>query len=294
MAENGLDKMAGTVNVLPQVNVFQGESPRGKLGQKATGAHSDIPCSTGTGQVTATMIRGERIHNDLPLMADEEIELSFGERHGLEADATTDRNTLVLTKRRLIRLSKNGVSRDMAFISLRDIQVAEVRRTSRGKRPLLRIALLMAGAGSALATISFLPLSIPLATVLALAGSYHLLRYLNVSQEGSILFHAGQEEVGISFEGDVANQAYTFVNRFFNLKEAFSPTPEASEERQPEPDTSLLETPIEEPVQGTNEVEMETVISQDDEGLVKPHDEEIPQDEPSESQAEEDETRRQS
>ena len=62
------------------------------------------------------MIRNERNHSDLPLMADEEIEMSFGERHGLEADVTTDRNTIVLTKRRLIRLSGIGGSRDMAFI----------------------------------------------------------------------------------------------------------------------------------------------------------------------------------
>ena len=231
------------------------------------------------------MIRGERIHSDLPLMADEKIEMSFGERHGLEADAMTDRNTMVLTKRRLIRLSKMGNSKDMAFMSLGDIHVVEVRRTSRGKRPLLRVALLMGGAGSALATIGFLPLAIPLATVLALAGSYHLLRYLNVSQEGSILFHAGQEEMRISFEGDMADQAYTFVNRFFNLKEISSLTPEASEDGPTE-----LDTLLEEPLQVTNEVEMGAVIIQGDGPLVESHEEEIAQDGPSESRDEEDET----
>ena len=90
----------------------------------------------------------------------------------------------------------------------------------------------------------------------------------------------------------MVNQAYTFVNRFFNLKETFPPVTGASEERQPEPDTSLLEPPIEEPMQGTNEVEMGTVVIQGDEHLVEPHDEEVAQDEPSESQAEEDETSR--
>ena len=231
------------------------------------------------------MMRNERDHSDLPLMVDEEIEMSFGERHGLEADVTTDRNTMVLTDHRLIWLSKNGVSRDMQAISLLDIQVAEVRRTSRGKRPLVRVALLMAGASSALATISFLPLAIPLATVLALAGGYHLLRYLSVSQEREILFHAGQEEVGISFKGDMINQAYTFVNRFFNLKETFSHATGTSEEKQTEFD--ML---IEEPLQGTNKVEIGTVISQGDEPLVESHEEEVAQDEPSESQDEEDET----
>ena len=248
------------------------------------------------------MMRDERDHSDLPLMVGEEIEMSFGERHGLEADVTTDRNTMVLTDHRLIRLSKNGVTRDMAFISLVDIKLAEVRRTSRGKRPLVRVALLMAGAGSALATISFLPLAIPLATVLALAGSYHLLSYLSVSQEGSILFHAGQEEVGISFKGDMINQAYTLVNRFFNLKETFSHATGTSEEKQTE-----FDMPIEEHFQGTNKlvtrfydptygrvlldgVEIGTVISQGDELLVESHEEEVAQGEPSESQDEEDET----
>ena len=222
-------------------------------------------------------------------MANEEIEMSFGERHGLEADVTTDRNTIVLTDNRLIRLSKVGVSRDVAFISLRDITLAEVRRTLRGKKPLLRVALLMAGAGSALATISFLPLAIPLATVLGLAGGYHLLRYLSVSQEGVILFHAGQEEVGISFQGDMANQAYIFVNRFFLLKETSSAAAEVSEE-----DRMELDTPREESQHGTDEVEAGTVISQDDEHSVESHAEEIPHEEPSESQGEEDETSRHS
>lgn len=230
------------------------------------------------------MIRDDRNHGALPLMANEEIEMSFGERHGLEAEVMTDHNAMVLTDRRLIRLSRAGSRWDTAFMSLADIQVAEVRRTSRGKKPLLRVALLMAGVGAALVTISFLPLAIPLATVLGVAGSYHLLRYLSVSQEGAILFRANQEEMEIFFEGDMANQAYTFVNRFFRLKELLSSFNEVSEGEGVRPDV-----PQEEAWPETDETETGTMIDQSDENPVESHKEAIPQEESSESQDEEDE-----
>jgi hypothetical protein len=173
---------------------------------------------------------------ELPLMAEEEVKLSFGERHGLEAEAGIDHNTMVLTDHRLIRLSGAGTNWDVAFISLDDAQVAEVRLTSRGKKPLFRVALLLAGAVAALLTIDFPPVALPLATVLGLAGGYHLFGYLSVSKRGSIHFRTGQEEVEIPFQGDIADQAYAFVNRFFELKASpASPAPEAGEGEELEP-----------------------------------------------------------
>ena len=157
-------------------------------------------------------------------MAEEEVKLSFGERHGLETEAGIDHNTLVLTDRRLVRLSGTGTRLDVAFISLEDAQVAEVRLTSRGRKPLLRVALLLAGAVAALLTIDLPPIALPLAAVLGLAGGYHLFAYLSVSRRGSIHFRTGQEEVDIPFQGDIADQAYGFVNRFFQLK-ASPPSP---------------------------------------------------------------------
>jgi hypothetical protein len=175
---------------------------------------------------------------ELPLMAGEEVQLSFGDMHGLEAKAVIDRNAMVLTDRRLIRLSRVGASREMSFISLEDAQVAEVRLTSRGKKPLLRVALLWAGAAAALAAIDLAPVALALAAVLGMGGGYHLLRYLRVSQEGSILFRAGQEELEIPFQGDMADQAYAFVNRFFQLKASPSkaPAPAVGEEGGMEPE----------------------------------------------------------
>ncbi len=180
---------------------------------------------------------GEGSLEELPLMAEEEVQLSFGERHGLEAEAGIDHNTMVLTDRRLIRLSGAGTSWDVAFISLEDAQVFEVRLTSRGKQPLLRVALLLAGAVAALLTIDFPPVALPLAAVLGLAGGYHLFDYLGVSQRGSLHFRTGQEEVEIPFQGDIADQAYAFVNRFFQLK-ASPPSPvlEAGEGEGLEPE----------------------------------------------------------
>jgi len=225
-----------------------------------------------SGLVTTTFFRHETMINsnkndDLMLLMDnEEIERSFGEKHGLEADGMSDQNRIVLTGSRLMRFSRSGDNKKMAFMSLEDIQVAEVQRTFSGKRLLFRISLLWAGAGSALAAITFLPLAIPLATVLALAGGYHLLRYLSGTQEGSILFHAGQDEIGISFEGDMTNHVYTFVNRFFQLKEAVSSASDINE-GQPMEAVSMPDVVEYEPEQETTEVEEETFVAQ---GSVSP------------------------
>ena len=172
----------------------------------------------------------ERGYIDLPLMAGEEVDASFGERRGLDAEAAGDHNAIVLTDRRLLRLSRSGAKRDVSFASLRDVHLAEVRRTSRGMRSVWRAALLLAGAGAALATISYLPIAAPLAAALLLGAAYHLFHHVTVSQEGIILFHAGQEQMGIAYRGNLADQAYAFVNRLFHLKEALSIAPEESGE----------------------------------------------------------------
>ena len=223
---------------------------------------------------------------DLPLMAEEEVWMSFGERHGLEAEAEIDHNTIVLTDRRLIRLSGAGTNWDVAFISLGDAQVAEVRLTSRGKKPLLRVALLLAGAAAALLTIDYPPLALPLAAVLGLAGGYHLYRYLSISQIGSIHFRTGQEEVEIPFQGDMADQAYAFVNRFFQLKASSSPSP-APEVGEGE--RMWLEALHEQAWRETDEVETGPVIDQGDGSPVETREEGILQEEPARNLDEEDE-----
>ena len=167
---------------------------------------------------------------DLPLMVGEEVDTSFGERRGLDAEAAGDHNAIVLTNRRLLRLSRSGARRDASFASLRDVHLAEVRRTSRGMRSIWRATLLLAGAGAALVTISYLPIAAPLAAALLLGAGYHLFHHVTVSQEGIILFHAGQEQMGIAYRGNLADQAYAFVNRLFLMKGALSLAPEESGE----------------------------------------------------------------
>ena len=220
---------------------------------------------------------GKESLEELPLMAEEEVQLSFGERHGLEAKSGKYHNTLVLTDRRLIRLSKVGARRDVAFIALGDAQVAEVRLISRGKKPLLRVALLLAGAGAALLTIDFLPVAMPLAAVLGLSGSYHLFDYLTASQRGSMRFRAGREELEIPFRGNIADQAYAFVNLFFQLK-ALSSRSAAPEVGEGEPiwpeDLDEQEWIV------ADEVETETAIDPDDESPVETHLDDFPTEEP--------------
>ena len=185
---------------------------------------------------------GQRETQELPLMAEEVVQLSFGEKRGLQAGVGTDRHMMVLTNQRLLRVSRAGRNLDVTFLSLEDARVAEVRHTSRGVAPLLRVALLAAGAATALVTIDYSPLAFALAIALGLGGGYHLLRYLAVSQEGSVLFRTGQEEVGISFTGAKAHEAHTFINRFFQLKADASSPPKEGQGRQTEPEALTAET----------------------------------------------------
>ena len=169
----------------------------------------------------------------LPLSVDEAVEASFGDRRGLDPAAAGDRRSIVLTDRRLLLVHRNGRRRDVTLASLLDVGIVEVRRTSRGVSPLWRVALLLVGAGAALATIGYPPLEMGLAAVLTLAALYHLFRYLNVSEEGVILLHVGQEQVWLPYQGRLAEQAHDFVNRLFSLKEALRPARDAHEPEVP-------------------------------------------------------------
>ena len=217
----------------------------------------------------------ERGYIDLPLMVGEEVDASFGEKRGMDAEAAGDHNAIVLTDRRLLRLSRSGARRDVSFASLRDVHLAEVRRTSRGMRSVWRAALLLAGAGAALATISYLPIAVPLAAALLLGAGYHLFNHVTVSQEGIILFHAGQEQMGIAYRGNLTDQAYAFVNRLFHLKEALSLAPEESSEEPEGPGVSDGELR-----HGMEDAETGVVSSRGDDTPEEPSGEDVSQMEP--------------
>ena len=217
----------------------------------------------------------ERGYIDLPLMVGEEVDASFGEKRGMDAEAAGDHNAIVLTDRRLLRLSRSGARRDVSFASLRDVHLAEVRRTSRGMRSVWRAALLLAGAGAALATISYLPIAVPLAAALLLGAGYHLFNHVTVSQEGIILFHAGQEQMGIAYRGNLTDQAYAFVNRLFHLKEALSLAPEESSDEPEGPGVSGGEIRHE-----MEDAEMGVASSRGDDTPEEPSGEDVSQMEP--------------
>ena len=54
-----------------------------------------------------------------------------------------------------------------------------------------------------------------------------------MSEEGVILFHVGQEQVWLPYQGKLAEQAYDFVNRLFSLKEALIPARDAQQPEVP-------------------------------------------------------------
>lgn len=153
----------------------------------------------------------------LPLMIDEAVDVSLGEKSGLRRGLVPDGRSLVLTNRRVVSLAKQGNSWEVTSLALEDARLAQVRLKARGVGQLLRVALLFAGAGAALATIDLDGLSWGLATVLALGGGYHLLRFLRVASEVSIYIRAGTEQLEMSVASG-GQGAHEFVNRFFHLK----------------------------------------------------------------------------
>ena len=92
--------------------------------------------------MTQNQIEGLR----LPLIDNEEVLLSFGERGGLKDGVVRDSNKIVLTSHRVIHASKIGRTSSIAILTLDDIKLAEINHIARGVLPFLRIAILFAGA----------------------------------------------------------------------------------------------------------------------------------------------------
>ena len=159
---------------------------------------------------------------DIPMMPGESLDAAFGEKRGLDAETSKERNSLLLTDRRVIRLSRTNRGVAATFLSLEDVQSAEVYHRPRGVRRLFRMALLLAGAGAALIAVDSAPVAQALAAILGLGAVYHLYQFISVSREGSIQFRATQQELAMPYRGPTAEQAYSLVNRFFHLKSELS------------------------------------------------------------------------
>ena len=165
----------------------------------------------------------------LPLMEGEGVDTAFGERGGTGASVERERNALLLTDHRIIRVSRTKAGLSTAFLSLGDVLSAEALHRSRGVRRLFRMAILLAGAGAALAAVEWPPLSWGLAALLGLGALHHLYQYIAVSSEGVILFRTAQQELSIPYRGRRSRDAYDLVNRFFELKAAYSPAPDTAD-----------------------------------------------------------------
>lgn len=165
---------------------------------------------------------------DLPMMDGERPDAAFGEKSGLDERSARERNALLLTDRRVVRLSRANRGVTTTFLSLEDVLTAEVFHRPRSLRRLFRMALLLAGAGAALLAVDSAIVGRVLAGILALGALHHLYQYVAVSREGAIHFRAAQQELVMPYRGPGAEQAYTLVNRFFHLK-GLLPSAQAAE-----------------------------------------------------------------
>ena len=168
--------------------------------------------------MTQNQIEGLR----LPLIDNEEVLLSFGERGGLKDGVVRDSNKIVLTSHRVIHASKNGRTSSIAALNLDDIKLAEINHISRGIVPFLRIAILFAGAWAAMATLTHPIVSIALAAAMTITGAYQLLAHIALSKQGSITLRAGPDIVVLFYSGNKTNDAHIFVKRFFEAKASYS------------------------------------------------------------------------
>ncbi len=166
----------------------------------------------------------------LPMMEGEGVDTAFGERGGTGAAVERERNALLLTDRRVIRVSRTKAGLSTTFLSLGDVLSAEVLHRSRGARRLFRMAILLAGVAAALIAVEWPPLSLGLAALLGLGALHHLYQYIAVSQEGVILFRTAQQELSMPYRGRSSRDAYDLVNRFFDLKAAYSTAPDKADD----------------------------------------------------------------
>ena len=155
---------------------------------------------------------------DLPMMDGERPDAAFGEKSGLDGKSSREKSALLLTDRRVVRLSRVNRGVTTTFLSLEDVTTAEVFHRPRSARRLFRMALLLAGAGAALLAVDSAIVGQILAVILVLGALHHLYQYVSVSREGTIHFRAAQQELAMPYRGPRAEQAYALVNRFFQLK----------------------------------------------------------------------------
>ena len=163
---------------------------------------------------------------NLPLMDGESPDAAFGERSGLDGESSRERNALLLTDRRVVRLSRANRGVTTTFLALEDVVTAEVFHRPRSVRRLFRMAILLAGAGAALLAFDSAIVGQVLAAVLALGALHHLYQFVSVSREGIIQFRGAQQELVMPYRGPRVEQAYALVNRFFQLKALLSPAPD--------------------------------------------------------------------
>ena len=177
----------------------------------------------------------------MSLMDGEYLDLTLSLRHGLSREPRPGEESLLLTNKRVIQLAGSGRRQEATFAALRDIQAAEVKNSSR------RMASLIWGI---LGLIASLILSLVInasfenviASVIAgvgvgLLGVFLIVDYFLSSEQALLTLQAGSAQLqGHLQRRNVSRDAYTFINRLFQLKTGegspaqemtYTPTPES-------------------------------------------------------------------
>lgn len=164
---------------------------------------------------------------DVSLMEGERIDSALNLSDGSGEVSAADRNMILLTDRRVIRLEQGWRRRKAAYVSLQDIDAVEVTR-DRGYSPFVWGALALIVAVSIWQVWDHAVGSVVGPVVVVLMGAYLVADHWLSPGRLKAIFRAGSAQLscGIGID-DTSSDVQSFVNRLFQVKaeEAEDPRP---------------------------------------------------------------------
>ncbi len=194
----------------------------------------------------------------MSLLEGEYLDLALSLRHGLGREPSPDQGVLLLTNKRVIHLTRDGRQRDVAFAALNDIQVVEVKNS-----PKTRSALIWGCLGVVVGILLYLVVqnqfgnaifSAVVGVAASLMGVILIVDYFSSPERAVLVLQAGSAQLQARLHSRrVSRDAYTFINRLFQLKassvdtggESTSPGAEAPipPQESPSPDEGWVPRP---------------------------------------------------
>ena len=152
-------------------------------------------------------------------MSDEHIETTLYLNNGREGENSRTSETVLLTNSRVIRLKTSGLTRDIAFISLTDVETVEITDESKGYG-----GFIWGGLAFVVSLMAWQiwdhPVGSPLgAIVIAAMGIYLVVDHVISPKITIVTIKSGSSQIRFGIdEHRITEKIHNFVNRLFELK----------------------------------------------------------------------------